>query len=61
MENLDCKNIVNALEYVLMQVCGGSDLLRRKVFDLELERNAYKEVCFFFNFLSEIVYEVKHF
>jgi len=43
MENLDCKNIVNALEYVLMQVCGGSDLLRRKVFDLELERNAYKE------------------
>jgi len=43
MEHLDCNNIVNALEYVLMQVCGGSDLLRRKVFDLELERNAYKE------------------
>ena len=45
MNHLDCKNIVKALEYVLMQVCGGSDLLRRKVFDLELERNAYKEVC----------------
>ena len=54
MEHLDCNNIVNALEYVLMQVCGGSDLLRRKVFDLELERNAYKEVCILHKIFSEV-------
>ena len=54
MEHLDCNNIVNALEYVLMQVCGGSDLLRRKVFDLELERNAYKEVCILHKNFSEV-------